>query len=354
SAGNALTVKGSDVLAGKDISLTGKEVSILAAENSLSQTHKTEQKQSGLTVALSGTAGSALNAAVTTVNEARKESDGRLAALQGIKAALSGVSAQQAYELDGLQTSAAEAKNAAAGLKPGDEGYEKGATNTVGVSISYGSQSAKSESSLTQTTQQGSSLTAGNNLTVTATGTDINVQGSRLQAGKDVQLSANRDVNLVSAEESSSTRSQNSSKGGSVGVGITAGSGGAGLNVSASVNKGKGHENADSVSHVETQVNAGSQVTIVSGRDTTLTGAQVSGEAVKADVGRNLTISSEQDSETYDAKQQSASAGAGYTVGGAATASVSATRDKMNSDWRSVTEQSGIFAGAGGFDITVG
>ncbi|MDW8847090.1 hemagglutinin repeat-containing protein [Erwinia sp. MMLR14_017] len=344
SAGNTLTVKGSDLVAGQDMALSGKEVNILAAENQSTQTHKVEQKQSGLTLALSGAAGSALNTAVTQAKSAGDESDGRLAALKGIQAALNGVSATQAARLDGAK------------------GNDAANNNTVGVSLSYGSQSSKSQSTLTEKTQQGSTLTAGNNLSIRATGSgvkgesgDITVQGSQLQAGRDMQLSANRDVNLVSAEESSSTRSSNSSRGGSVGVGLTAGSGGAGLNVSASVNKGKGHENADSVSHAETQVKAGNQVTITSGRDTLLAGAQVSGEKVIADVGRNLTLASEQDRETYDSKQQSTSAGAGYTFGaGTASASISASRDKMHSDWKSVTEQTGIFAGAGGFDVTVG
>ena len=52
---------------------------------------------------------------------------------------------------------------------------------------------------------------------------------------------------------------------------------------------------------------------MVSGRDTLLQGAQVSGEKVKADVGRNLTLASEQDSDRYDSKQQSVSAGAALT-----------------------------------------
>jgi len=39
-----------------------------------------------------------------------------------------------------------------------------------------------------------------------------------------------------------------------------------------------------------------------SGRDTTLTGAQVSGDKVMMDVGRGLTLTSEQDSDNYDAK----------------------------------------------------
>nr|WP_312026886.1 hypothetical protein [Enterobacillus tribolii] len=54
---------------------------------------KFEQKTSGLTVALSGAAGSALNTAVSTAQDAKKQSDRRLAALTGTKAALSGVQA---------------------------------------------------------------------------------------------------------------------------------------------------------------------------------------------------------------------------------------------------------------------
>ena len=36
------------------------------------------------------------------------------------------------------------------------------------------------------------------------------------------------------------------------------------------------------------------------------------------------------------------------------SASLSASRDKMHSNWQSVEEQTGIFAGKGGFDVTVG
>ncbi len=52
------------------------------------------------------------------------------------------------------------------------------------------------------------------------------------------------------------------------------------------------------------------EVQLVAGRDTTLTGAQVSGDKVVMDVGRNLTLTSEQDSDRYDSTQQNASAGA--------------------------------------------
>ncbi|VXD01103.1 conserved hypothetical protein [Enterobacterales bacterium 8AC] len=334
NADNTLTVQGSDVLAGKDISLTGKDVNILAAENQSSQSHTVEQKQSGLTLALSGTVGSALNTAATTANEASKETDGRLAALQGMKAALSGVQAAQGSVL--------ASENAA------DQ-------NAIGVSLSYGSQSSKSEQHASQTQSQGSTLTAGNNLNIQATGSDINVQGSQLQAGKDITLNAARDVNLVSAENTSQLEGKNESKGGSVGVSIGAGQGGWGISVSASANKGKGSETGNGVTHTETTLNAGNNLNITSGRDTTLTGAQVSGDKVTMDVGRNLTLTSEQDSDNYDAKQQNASAGGSFTFGSmTGSGSVNLSRDKMHSTYDSVQEQTGVFAGKGGFDITVG
>jgi len=76
---------------------------------------------------------------------------------------------------------------------------------------------------------------------------------------------------------------------------------------------------------------------------------------VKVDADRNLTLTSEQDSDRYDSKQQSAGAGGSFTFGSATgSANVNVSRDKMHSTWQSVAEQTGIFAGKGGFDVTVG
>jgi len=133
------------------------------------------------------------------------------------------------------------------------------------------------------------------------------------------------------------------------------GSGGYGITVSASVNAAKGSEKGNGVTHSETTLDAGRQLSLTSGRDTTLTGAQASGESVKVDAGRNLTLTSEQDSDRYDSKQQSASAGGSFTFGSmTGSANVNVSRDKMHSNWQSVAEQTGIFAGKGGFDVKVG
>ncbi|WP_426784401.1 hemagglutinin repeat-containing protein [Serratia sp. 2C06] len=344
TAGNQLHIGGADLVAGKDLALTGDSVTIDPGYDRRTRKETFEQKQSGLSVALSGTAGGALNTAVSSAQQARKEGDGRLTALQNTKAALSGVQAAQAVELDKLNTEAG-----------------KGATNTVGISASYGSQSSKSETRTDSRQSQGSTLTAGQNLSITATGKnhnaqsgDITITGSQLKAGKDLSLDAARDITLQSAQNSESTVGKNSSKGGNVGVGIGAGSGGYGISVSAGVNAGKGHENGNGLTHTETTLDAGSNLSLTSGRDTTLTGAQASGEKVTVDVGRDLTLQSEQDSERYDAKQQNVSAGGSFTLGSmTGSGYISANQDKLKSNFDSVKEQTGLFAGKGGYDVKV-
>ena len=68
--------------------------------------------------------------------------------------------------------------------------------------------------------------------------------------------------------------------------------------------------------------------------------------------GGDLSIESLQDTSKYKSKQQSASAS--VTVGVGFSGSVSVGQQKMNSDYASVTEQTGIRAGDGGFQLDVG
>ncbi|EHN1697446.1 hemagglutinin repeat-containing protein [Salmonella enterica subsp. enterica serovar Newport] len=348
SAGHDTTVHGSDLVAGGDISLSGQNVNITAAENSQTTLQKFESHQSGLTVALSGAVGSALNTTVQNVQQARQTQDGRLQALGGVKAALSGIQAAQALELNNAQQAAQQA------------GSGEAAPAAFGVTASLGSQSSKSEQKTQSHTVSSSSLNAGHDIHIAATGDgqghggDITVQGSRAKAAHDIYLDAQRDIQLLSALNTETLSGKNSSHGGSVGVGINVGQN-TGFTVSASVNTAKGHENGTTLTRTNTTLDAGHHATLNAGRDATLKGAQVSGEKITADVKRNLTLQSEQDSDHYDSKQQSASAGASYTWGaGGPSASVSLSQDKIHSNFDSVKDQTGLFAGKEGFDVSTG
>ena len=335
NAGGQAHIGGADIIAGKDLSIKGDSVLIEPGRDARTHDESFEQEQNGLTIALSGAAGSAINSAVTTAQSVSDESDDRLAALKIAQGVMSGVSTGQAMELAQATT--------------GD------ASTAFGISASVGTQSSKSESHSGQNTATGSTLTAGDNVSITATGGDITVIGSQIKAGLDVVLNAADDINLISSQNTQWLEGENSSSGGAIGIGIGMGESGAGINISASGNASRGSESGNGTQHNETTIDAGNRISINSGDDTTIAGAQVSGNSVVADIGGDLTISSLQDSNYYDSSQKSISGGASFSFGTmTGSAGISAANDKMDSDYNSVIEQSGIFAGDGGFDITVG
>ncbi|EJJ5483469.1 hemagglutinin repeat-containing protein [Escherichia coli] len=234
--------------------------------------------------------------------------------------------------------------------------------NATGVSLSLTTQKSKSQQHSESDTVSGSTLNAGNNLSVVATGKnrgdnrgDIVIAGSQLKAGGNTSLDAANDVLLSGAANTQKTTGRNSSSGGGVGVSIGAGGNGAGISVFASVNAAKGSEKGNGTEWTETTTDSGKTVTINSGRDTVLNGAQVNGNRIIADVGHDLLISSQQDTSKYDSKQTSVAASGSFTFGSmTGSGYIAASRDKMKSRFDSVAEQTGMFAGDGGFDITVG
>ncbi|WP_249665970.1 hemagglutinin repeat-containing protein, partial [Enterobacter sp. 120016] len=341
AAGNQLHVGGADLVAGKNMALTGDSVVIEPGHDKRARDEKFEQKSSGLTVALSGVVGGAINSAVTTAQEASKESDGRLAALQATKATLSGVQAAQ---------------GAVVAQQTGDP------ANGFGVSLSLTSQKSKSQQHADSDTVAGSTINAGNDLSITATGKgksansgDILIGGSQLKAGGDATLNAENDILLTGAANTQKTTGKNSSSGGGVGVSIGGGSGGMGISVFANVNASKGNEKGNGTAWTETTLDSGGTVSMTSGRDAILNGAQVNGEKIVADIGRDLLMSSQQDNNDYKSKQTSVAAGGSFTFGSmTGSGYISASQDKMKSTYDSVQEQTGLFAGNGGFDVTVG
>ncbi|XIY58537.1 contact-dependent inhibition effector tRNA nuclease [Escherichia coli] len=340
TAGKQAHISGSDVIANRDISITGDSVVVDPGHDRRTVDEKFEQKKSGLTVALSGTVGSAINNAVTSAQETKESSDSRLKALQATKTALSGVQAGQAATMASAT----------------------GDPNATGVSLSLTTQKSKSQQHSESDTVSGSTLNAGNNLSVVATGKnrgdnrgDIVIAGSQLKAGGNTSLDAANDILLSGAANTQKTTGRNSSSGGGVGVSIGAGGNGAGISVFAGVNAAKGSEKGNGTEWTETTTDSGKTVTINSGRDTVLNGAQVNGNRIIADVGHDLLISSQQDTSKYDSKQTSVAAGGSFTFGSmTGSGYIAASRDKMKSRFDSVAEQTGMFAGDGGFDITVG
>ena len=316
-------VNASDIIAGKDISMTGENVNISSKDNIYHSEEKHEYKKSGLTVSVGCAGIEAIESVAAPATRMTEVSDHRLKALYG-------------YE------TAEKIKENGDALKAAVKG-----NFSPTVSIGITSSSSKSESHSTITEAQGSSLQAGQDMTI-KTKEDLNVKGSDI-VGNHIHLEADNDIHIWATEEKETQKSSQSSKGGSLGVSLSAGSV---VSVDGKFYAGKGKENGSTTSYKASTVNANDTLTMKSGKDTDLIGSTVSGNKVKADVYGNLNIESLQTKKEYS--EENISAGMSFsTAAGKTSYGGSASKGNMKSHYESVINQAGIRAGGEGFDISV-
>lgn len=347
TSGKDTKITGSDLIAAQDINITGQNITLDAVNDTYANQQTMKYKQSGITLSISAPAITAVKSAQAQVERSGEVKDDKLQALYAIKAAQNIVNAAEAVQDIANSSNPAEASG-------------------VKLSLSIGTSKASSSSTSTETVAKGSTLTAARDINITATGDattangNITMVGAAGNAGRDINLDAANDINLLSAANTSNQQSKNKSSSAGVGIAIGADKDGAGISIFANASSSKGKANGNSTSHTETTLQANDTLSITSGHDTTLKGAIVGGNTVIADIGTNpdtggnLKLESEQDSANYKSKQNSVSGGISYTFGaGGFGGSLSVGKDKINSIYDSVTEQTAIQAGDGGFDINV-
>ncbi len=334
AAGNDLHVTGSDLIAAQNLSGTGANVTLDAAQDTRHRGETQDVSKSGLTLALKAPVIDAVSNAVGQSRAAGRSQDGRAAALHGMAAA-----------------SAAWDANMAAGDLVNTLGA--GETPQFKVEVSVGSSHSKSAFSEDSVTNRGSSVMAGGAAAFAATGNgqpgsgNVMIAGSNVNAN-DVILAAKNQVNIVNTTDTDSTRSTNDSRSASVGVSVGTG----GIGVSAAMSKASGDGNSDLVTQNNSHVNAANGVTIISGGDTNLMGSTVKGNQVNADVGGNLNIASVQDTLSSAAHQSSSGGGFSISQGGA-SGNFSQSKGNASGSYAGVNEQAGIHAGDGGFNVNV-
>ncbi|HCB3236327.1 hemagglutinin repeat-containing protein [Citrobacter amalonaticus] len=325
-AGGDLSLSGTDVSAGKSVSLRGENVLFDVSRNTRDGEAHSSSSQYGVTASAGGWAVDAAKAAETAARSAENGDDARLTA---IKAGQAGTTAAQ-----GMMTDSAVVKGK--------------------VSVTAGSSSQDSRYHSTDT--QGTTINAGENVIINAR-SDIAGQGVQI-GGKQVVLDAGQDILLTASQNTHNSQSKNSGNQVSAGVGVSLIGSQNGISIELGASQQKGKENSQSQSNTNSVIRAEEQLTVNSGRDTTLKGAELAGNRVVVNTGRDLTISSVQDTASYDSKQSSSGAGLSLCVPpicyGASSGNVSASGENVTQSGKSVTDQSGIYAGKGGFDITVG
>ena len=357
TAGNQYKQVGSDVVApGGDVSITAKKVDIVEARETNKQSSEQKFEQSGLTLAVTSTVLSTVQNAQSQLKAATQTSDSRMKTLAGasaaanVKMAADALKAGQGDE-NGMVKTGAESADGSPEVAQANAADKAGG---IQVSLSYGKSSNQSNSTNTSDTARGSTVIAGSTTTIKATGdaqsSNLTVQGSDV-SGKAVILEADNKVNLLAAQNTSSQTSSSSNSSASVGVAAQLGNGGGGIGFTGSLSAGKGSGNGSETTYTNTHVAGADSVSIKSGGDTTLKGATVEGKQVTVTVGGNLNIESLQDTATYAEKNQQV--GVSGMIGAGGSASANFAKSNIDSNFASVTEQSGIKAGDGGFIVNV-
>ncbi len=333
-AQNNITVRASDIIAGKDTLITGRNVDIESKDNTYRGKEEHEYKKSGLTVSLGGAVITAKDNIIRPIKNAGQAHDGLLGKLYAADAGFNLHDAVKTY------------KNI------GD--VKKGIT----LDVSLGTQSAKSDSRYQGTEAKESRIVSKGNVRIKSD-ENIAVKGSQI-TGENVTLQAGKDIHLTAAENRKTAEGNSRSKG----AGITASFGIGGLqNVGISAGKSKGNMEEEIITHTGSAVTAKNTLTMESGKDIDIKGSKAGGKKVEIKTGNNLSIESLQDSHTYHSRDKESGIhlqrdritrpDTGKKKMDDPYFSIGKKTETTDSAYESVTKQAGIYAGKEGYDIQV-
>ncbi|WP_425521422.1 hemagglutinin repeat-containing protein [Xylella fastidiosa] len=324
---------GSDVLSPNgDIDIHAKKVDIIQAHHTSQTTEHSATRQSGLTVGLSTPLIAGAQTAQQMQHAAARSGDPRLHALAGLTTALG-------------------AKNTIDAVR-----QDPRALGGLNASLTVGRSTHDSTTTTTTSTAAGSNVTAGGNVRISATGdgnaSSITIQGSDVRGDNMTYLKADGDIALLAAANTTTSDRQSRGCSAGVGVAVNLGSGGtsAGLTAHASTSTGSGQ--STDVTWSNSHVGGGNLLAIEAGGDVLMQGAIGTAKQVIADIAGNLRIESLQDTHHYRSTDRSL--GGSLTVGAGFSGSANLNNQTIRSDYASVTEQSGLFTGDGGYQLTVG
>ncbi|WP_436897341.1 hemagglutinin repeat-containing protein [Acinetobacter gyllenbergii] len=317
-AGNKYTQQVADVLAGKDINIKAKDIAILEDKNTGHSSQSSKDLKVGQFSRVSSPILDVINAGDQAINS---KADQRTQALQGAAAVAQGY--QSYSDLQGGAIAKAE----------------------TGI----GFKTSKSEQNSQYANSQQNLLNAGGNINLTSTEGNIHLQNTQVKAKDTINLDSAQHILLESGQSQQKAEGKNSNAGLSVGVGASVGAQ-TGVYIYGEAGYGKGSNHSDNNIHSQTSLDA-NKVSIKSKGDTTLNGAQATANRIDADVGGKLSIQSQQDRIEQDIKQTGAGARVQASLGTAWQASGNYNNSKAQGTSNSVNQQSGLFAGDGGYHV---
>ncbi|OBX05898.1 hypothetical protein QV08_11580, partial [Gallibacterium salpingitidis] len=343
AANDSYRQQGSRITAGEgDITILAKKVDITATEDKFIHDYQHTFKQSGLTFGINlpiVQAAQQIQQTAKSVAQVGDAKDNRINALAAINAAF-----DLANTADMVGNVASEIAN---------QGVQ-GLTQNIGISVGYGKQKNEQTIHTETTTANRSKVNAAGKVNVLTTkdSSYIQVKGSDIAGQQGTSLLTQGNLDITAQQQTHSEQSQNKSSGWNAGVAVNYNSAGSvSLGITAGGNAGKGYSNGEETTWINSHIgDKQSQTTLISGEDLTIKGGQVVGDSVKVQAN-NLNITSLQDTATYQGKQKQTSAQ--MTVGYGASLSGNYNQSKINADYASVNQQSGILAGDEGFNVDI-
>ena len=356
-ANDTVHITSADIVAKEGAVLDGSAVTLDGNVDHNHMSHDERYKKTGLTVSLGGAIANTLTNTTRTIKQAGGRDDKRLAALELNEARKQ---LQDGYEAVDAALHGEKIRDAVTGKVDKVDGKAKrGAKNiddAINLSVSIGSTSRKQGQVVDTNTYQGGTLVSDSEVQIKARDaqkTGIALTGETVEAKKLVLDSAS-DINLGAGKNTVDVNNTYKSSGWSVGAGISLTGGGL-LDINASGHMARQNGDTHQDSYVPTKIKAAQLAQLKAKRDTNIIGSTVSGKKVEVDTGRDLHIQSLQDVDNF--KEHSKSAG--FSVSSKPnfknpTGSINASVGRIDSKWKSVTEQAGIYAGEEGYNINVG
>ena len=412
-ANNKAHLTSTDLIGKDDIEVSASDITLDGKHDTIASKQVHEEKQSGLTVSLGGSIASALTTARGLQRKANSRDDKRLGTLESLEAGkelkkgyskiqeyknftpdfvreeakktiASGIlKEQKVKEIDSLlqnnnlsdktrnelvkernrlskeaKYEQAKGNNDLNDINKDQKQYKENKRakkdGLANIHVSVGSSKSRSESRLDSSKYAGGHIVSDNGIKLvtkptTADSGDIVAIGETIR-GESVELDASRNLSLQAGTNTTTITDQYDSKGWSIGANLSVTGGGL-LGIDANYNKANENGTTVKTTHSGTVVQ-GNKVITNSGADTNIVGSKVYGDSIQSQIGGNLTIKSLQDSETYRGEKKNV--GFSISTNGTQLSGVSAeySKGKMTSDYASVTEQAGLYAGSEGFDIT--
>ncbi|WP_278252543.1 hemagglutinin repeat-containing protein [Stenotrophomonas maltophilia] len=326
TAGGKYTQTASNVVATKDVNITAAEIELLTADES----GHYSQSDKDLKIGVFARVKSPLIDLINNVDAAR-QSDDRLQKMQGMAAGANAYQAASAISALSGRGGSGELFRAEAGI-----GFKTANSSADGSSM----------------VSRGSTIQGGGNVNLTSTQGDIHVVQGNLSAGNTLSLDSAGDILLEAGKAHVADRSKSSNAGAEVGVGVVVGAQ-TGVYVYAEASVGSSKANSDSNTWQNTTL-TGQNISLKAEGDTTLRGATATADRIDVKTGGTLTIESLQDIAESMSRNSQVGGRVQVAFGNAWNADGYASAGKAEGNYQGVGQQSGLFAGNGGYHVDAG